>query len=215
MKRLQTIIRGPASSGRIVIFAPVLVCLVAIGAISGPVNDEPEFAPIIERRLDYQDFTLRTPEDTVFSLRDYVSKRRLVIVAYVAGWCKNSNENGHTLKRLYDSYNGAGLGVVVVSEYSDRSEIETHINRIGIDYPVVIETENKRDRRRSAHYKYRNAVGDSRKWGTPFYVIIDARNIEPAGPHGLIARQVHTVSGELVESEARSFIESRLTTGNK
>ncbi|HSE96961.1 MAG TPA: redoxin domain-containing protein [Blastocatellia bacterium] len=215
MKRLQRIIRRLASRSRIAVFAPVLVCFAANGAISAPVEDEPEFAPIIERKLDYQDFTLKTLQDAEFSLRDYVSKRRLVIVAYVAGWCKNSNENGHTLKRLYDSYNSAGLGVIVVSEYSDRLEIQTHINRIGIEYPVVIETENKRDRRKSLHYRYRNSVGDSRKWGTPFYVIIDARNVEPAGPHGLLARQVHTVSGELVESEARSFIESRLNISNK
>ncbi|HWP44719.1 MAG TPA: hypothetical protein VNO14_15835, partial [Blastocatellia bacterium] len=55
------------------------------------------------------------------------------------------------------------------------------------------------------------AVGDSRKWGTPFYVIIERRDLEDAGGRGLIARRVHTVSGEMIESEAQSFIDERLS----
>ena len=64
----------------------------------------------------------------------------MVIVSFIAGWCSNSNRNGHVLKRLYDKYHERGLGAVVVTEYSDADEVRIHINRIGIDYPVVIET---------------------------------------------------------------------------
>jgi hypothetical protein len=53
-------------------------------------------------------------------------------------------------------------------------------------------------------------VGDKRKWGTPFYVILDARDILPAGTGQLLARRVHTVSGEIIESEAEQFLSSRL-----
>jgi glutathione peroxidase-family protein len=177
---------------------------------SATLNDEPEFAPIIERNLDFFDFSMKTPDGRAFNLREYAAGSRLVIVAFVAGWCKNSNENGHVVKRLYDKFKTHGLGVVVVTEYSDRSDVTTHINRIGIDYPVVTETDSQQHRKRSLHYKYRKAVGDKRKWGTPFYVLIDTRKILPDSGQRVLARTVFTVSGELIEQEARSFIEKRL-----
>jgi len=179
-------------------------------ASSAPVNDEPEFAPIIERRLDFFDFSMKSRDGQDFNLREYAAGKRLVVVAFVAGWCKNSNENGQVLKRLYDSFKAHGLGVVVVTEYSDQGEVATHINRIGIDYPVVTETSSKQERKRSVHFKYRKAVGDGRKWGTPFYVFIETRKILPESGPGPLARDIFTISGELIEMEARSFIEKRL-----
>ncbi|HET8676957.1 MAG TPA: redoxin family protein [Blastocatellia bacterium] len=173
-------------------------------------SDEPEPAPIVERQLDFHDLTLRQRDGSKLNLRQYVSGKQVVIVSFIAGWCKNSNENGHVVKRLYDKYGDKGLGVVVVAEYSDEQELEQHINRIGINYPVMIETDNRDARRKSIHFKYRQAVGDKRKWGTPFYVILDARDILPAGASQPLARRVHTVSGEIIESEAEQFISSRL-----
>jgi hypothetical protein len=115
------------------------------------------------------------------------------------------------IKRLYDKYRERGLGVVVVTEYSDAEEVSIHVNRIGIDYPVVTETKSRDDRKGSQHYKYRHAVGDKRKWGTPFYVIIPARDIDPAGTISPLARHVYTVSGEMIEAEAERFIEQQLS----
>jgi len=96
-------------------------------------------------------------------------------------------------------------------EYSDASEIAIHINRIGIDYPVVIETNRQGQRKDSQHYKYRRKIDDKRKWGTPFYVLIDPRDIEAAALSQPLARRVWTVSGEMVETEAETFIENHLS----
>ncbi len=175
-----------------------------------PPSDEPEPAPMVERRLDFQELTLRQRDGRPFNLREYVAGKQVVIVSFVAGWCKNSNENGHVIKRLYDKYKEKGLGVVVVAEYSDEEELLLHINRIGINYPVVIETDKLDARKKSLHYKYRQMVGDKRKWGTPFYVIIDARDVLPARPNDPLARRVLTVSGEIIESEAEQFLSNRL-----
>ncbi|HEX8088060.1 MAG TPA: redoxin family protein [Blastocatellia bacterium] len=189
---------------------------VACGAPSAAApNDTPEPAPIIERKLDFYDFTLKATDGQSFNLRDYAADKRVTVVAYVAGWCPNSNQNGHVIKRLYDKYRGRGLGVVVVAEYSDAEEVRIHVNRIGIDYPVVMETRSRGDRKGSLHYKYRHAAGDKRKWGTPFYVIIPARDIQAAAPRALLASHVYTVSGEIVESEAEKFIEQRLRDDDK
>jgi hypothetical protein len=134
----------------------------------------------------------------------------LIIISYVAGWCSNSNRNGHVLKRLHDKYASRGVGVVIVSEYSTPEDVKTHVARIGIDYPVVVETSKRGDRKKSLHYKYRRAVKDERKWGTPFYVIVEAQDLLPAAEGTPLARRVHTVSGEIIESEAEKFIEQRL-----
>ena len=115
------------------------------------------------------------------------------------------------LKRLHDKYASRGLGVVVVAEYSVAEEVKTHIARIGIDYPVVVETSKRGDRKRSTHYKYRHAVKDERKWGTPFYVFIEAQDLLPGAKDAPLARRIHTVSGEIIEAEAVEFIERRLS----
>lgn len=191
---------------------PLQIATVAAYGTRGSVrpSDTPEPAPIIERKLDFYDFTLKATNGQSFNLRDYAAGKQLTIVAYVAGWCPNSNQNGHVIKRLYDKYRERGLGVVVVTEYSDAEEVRIHVNRIGIDYPVVAETRSRGDRKDSLHYKYRRAVGDRRKWGTPFYVIIPAQDIQAAAPKAPLARHVYTVSGEMVESEGEKFIEQQL-----
>jgi len=195
---------------RAALVASTLLGLQSHGPSLAMFSDEPEPAPIVERRLDIFDFTLKTTGGQALNLREYAQGKRMVIVAYVAGWCPNSNRNGHVLKRIYDQYHDRGLGVVVVMEYSDASEIAMHVNRIGIDYPVVVETSRQGQRKDSQHYKYRRKVDDKRKWGTPFYVLIDAQDIEAAAPNQPLARHVWTVSGEMVEAEADAFVEKHL-----
>src|SRR4051794_15063381 len=89
---------------RAALVASALLCLQPASASSVLFNDEPEPAPIIERKLDIFDFTLKTLDERAFNLRQYAQDKRMIIIAYVAGWCPNSNRNGHVLKRLYDKY---------------------------------------------------------------------------------------------------------------
>lgn len=193
----------------------LIIFIVAATALTGEAfttfGSEPEPAPIVERQLDFYNLNLKQRDGQLFNLREYISGKQVVIVSFVAGWCKNSNENGHVVKRLYDKYGDKGLGVVIVAEYSDKEELTQHINRIGINYPVVIETDDRDARKKSVHYKYRQMVGDKRRWGTPFYVVLEARNILPAGKNEPIARSLHTVSGEIIESEADQFLAARLS----
>ena len=176
---------------------------------------KPDYAPIVERKLDFYDFSYQTVEGGPFDLRDYAQGKTVVIVEYLAGWCPNSNRNGHIVERLWTKYRERGLGLVGVAEYSDAAELRIHIGRIGIDYSFVVETRKRDQRKDSSHYKYRRAAGDKRKWGTPFYVIIDTRDIEPAATKGPLARRVYTVSGELVEAEADQFIRERIADAHR
>lgn len=176
---------------------------------------EAEYAPIIEHTLEFRDFGYRTLEGAPFDLRAYAQGKSVVIVEYFAGWCPNSNRNGHIVERLWNEYRARGLGVVGVAEYSDLDELRIHINRIGVDYPVVVETSKRSQRKDSLHYKYRREVGDRRKWGTPFYVIIDTRDIEGSVTNTPIAHRVYTVSGEMVEAEADQFIRRRIADAKR
>jgi len=178
-------------------------------ALAASTEDKAETASIVERQLDFREFSYKTTDGHVFDLREYVKGKTLVIINYFAGWCPNSNRNGHVIEKIWSAYEDRGLGVVGVAEYSDADELRIHINRIGIDYPVVIETTDRNHRKKSSHYEYRRAVGDKRKWGTPFYVIIDTRDIESSSS-GVLSRRVYTVSGEVAESELETFIQSRL-----
>jgi hypothetical protein len=209
-------------------FMLVLLASVTIAAPPGPSStkaskcqanaiDEvkPDYAPIAERKLDFYDFTYQTIEGAPFDLRDYAQGKRLLIVEYFAGWCPNSNRNGHIVERLWNEYRNRGLGVVGVAEYSDADELRIHIGRIGIDYPVVVETRKRDQRKDSFHYKYRRAVGDKRKWGTPFYVIIDTRDVEDAAPKAPFARHLYTISGEMEESEVNQFIRQRIVDAQR
>jgi hypothetical protein len=174
-------------------------------------HNKPEYAPIVESRLDFYDFNYSTVEGGSFAFREYLKAKKLIIVEYFAGWCENSNRNGHVIQRLWSKYRDRGLGVVGVAEYSDAAELRIHVNRIGIDYPLVVETTKLGKRKDSSHYRYRHAVGDKRKWGTPFYVIIDARDVETSGANGLIARRVYTASGELEEESTDQFLSKALS----
>jgi peroxiredoxin len=178
-------------------------------------KDGAEFAPIVERKIDFYNFAYQTVDGHAFDLRDYAKDKSVVIIAYVAGWCPNSNRNGHIIEKTWSAHRDHGLGIVGVAEYSDPEELRIHINRIGIDYPVVVETKDRNHRKSSSHYSYRHAVGDKRKWGTPFYVIVDARDIEADSQTRLLARRVYTVSGEVEESELERFIHPRLQVARR
>jgi len=206
----------------------LILALLMIAATRAPVGNtieppasvarddaKPDYAPIVERKLDFYDFSYQTVEGGPFDLRDYAQAKTVVIVEYLAGWCPNSNRNGHIVERLWTKYRDRGLGLVGVAEYSDADELRIHIGRIGIDYPFVVETRKRDQRKDSWHYKYRRAAGDKRKWGTPFYVIIDTRDIEPVAPKAPLARRVYTVSGELVEAEADQFIRERIADAHR
>src|SRR5262245_59017100 len=196
----------------------ILIALLSLSmmSIQNPTQNPPppeqdhEFAPIVPSNIDFHDFTYKTLDVKTTNLRQYLEGKRLVIVNYSAGWCKNSNYAGPVVKRLYDKYKDRGLGVIVVMEYSSPEEIQIHVNRFGIDYPVVTESQSRDEREKTTHYKYRTALGDKRKWGTPFFVMVDAKDVVPQVPQLPLAARVYTVTGELTEAEAEKFIEEHL-----
>lgn len=193
-----------------VIFMGTDIARSANSSKQGPDDSEHEYAPIVEQKLDFQDFTLQTPEGGLFNLREYAEGKRVVIVNFSAAWCRNSNMNGPVVQRLYEKYKDRGLGVVFVMEYSNPEEARVHLNRVGVSYPVAFESRSRDEREKTTHFMYRTSVGDKRKWGTPFYAIIDTRDIQQGRAGAPLASRIHTVAGEIIEAEANTFLEARL-----
>src|SRR5262249_27055573 len=78
-------------------------------------HSEPEYAPIVERNLDYYEFKLASIDGGAFDFRAYLQGKSLIVIEYFAGWCPNSNRNGHVIERLWTKYRDKGLGVVGIA----------------------------------------------------------------------------------------------------
>jgi hypothetical protein len=181
----------------------------AVAGIALAQAEEHEYAQITEHQIELHDLTFKSLDGSQLNLRQYAAGKRALIISFNAAWCKNSAYNAPALKRLYDKYKDRGLGMISIMEYSTVDEVRIFINRFGIDCPVAIETKSRDDREKSLHFKYRRLVGDNRKWGTPFHIIIDARHIESA-PNTVLAKKVYIAAGELMEDQTDTFIQMLL-----
>jgi hypothetical protein len=60
------------------------------------------------------------------------------------------------------------------------------------------------------HYQYRRAAGDTRKWGSPWYVFLEVDKLTPGG--SLMAKRLPTVNGELMKDDVEKFIKERVSS---
>jgi thiol-disulfide isomerase/thioredoxin len=167
-----------------------------------------EQAPIIEREIAYQDWTyknIRTGEKV--NLRDFSRGKKLVMVVYYAPWCGNWRFDSPMLKRFHEKYASAGLGIIAVGEYDPIDAMKKNLDEFQIPFPAVYESES-RDRQSTLHYKYRVAVGDTRKWGSPWYIFFDTSQMEKSGD--TLIRKTNVVNGELIETEGDRLIRQKL-----
>ncbi|HEX8852230.1 MAG TPA: hypothetical protein VF754_02025, partial [Pyrinomonadaceae bacterium] len=78
----------------------------------------------------------------------------------------------------------------------------------GAPYAVVVESEEGAAREKTTHYAYRQASGDTRRWGSPFNVFLEPARVNKQGD--LLVEKTHVVGGELIEEEVERFIRERL-----
>jgi len=144
-------------------FALIMTSSTAVRAT----GDGHEYAPLVQQKLKYKDWTLPTlAGDKQVNLREFTRGKKLVIVTYFSPWCPNWRLQQPVLNRLYDKYHTAGLDLVVVNEYGTRAEANNFFdNHGGAKYPIVVESELRTDRDKTAHNELRKrratrAVGD-------------------------------------------------------
>jgi thiol-disulfide isomerase/thioredoxin len=173
-------------------------------------SDGHEWAPLLEQKIDYKDWTFKTLKDgTPVSLRELAKGKKLVMVVYFAPWCGNWKAEAPTVWRLYEKYKAQGFEVVGVSEYGSAEDARKYFEgQGGAPFPVVVESEAGDAKEKTTHYAYRKAIGDPRNWGSPFNVFLEPAKLKPAGE--VLTEKAWVVGGELIEKDVETFIRERL-----
>jgi thiol-disulfide isomerase/thioredoxin len=170
-----------------------------------------EYSPIQEKTINYKDWTYKSlKDDAPVNLREWSKNKKLVLVVYFAPWCPNWRYEAPVIARLYDKYRSQGLEIIGISEYGVRDEVKSFFGEKGAPYLVVTESEAREARDKTSHYTYRQASGDTRKWGSPYNIFLEPMKLMKSGD--VVTEKAWVVNGELVEDEADKFIRSRLST---
>ena len=133
-------------------------------------------------------------------------KTKILLLSYTAEWCKNCNYEAPYLRKLYKQYHDRGLEIVARMEYSEVNKVMDFIQKHGIQYPVIIGSvvpydDRETIRMETFQYLIRNTLNDTRKYGTPFNIIIVDGDIE----------NPYIVIGEMKSDQINKLIEDTLS----
>jgi thiol-disulfide isomerase/thioredoxin len=183
------------------------VLILASGSLRA--QDGHEYAPILEKTVNYKNWTLGDlANNKPTSLRSLMQGKKLVMVVYFAPWCPNWRNEAPVAQRLYEKYKSKGFEIIAVGEYASRDDMRAYFGPGGAPYPVVVGSESRDDRDKTAHFGYRQATGDTRKWGSPWNIFLDPAKCNSTGD--VLTEKAFVVNGELIEAEADKFINDRL-----
>ena len=190
------------------LFALILFAL-ALAPAAAYAQDGHEYSPLVEKNVNYKNWTLNDLKDNKpVDLRTLVQGKKLVMVVYFAPWCANWRNEAPVAARLYEKYKDQGFAVVGVSEYGSRDAVSTFFGPTGSPYTVVSESELREDRDKTAHFGYRQATGDTRKWGSPWNIFLEPVRLSKTGD--VLTEKAWVVNGELIEADVDKFIADRL-----
>jgi hypothetical protein len=168
-----------------------------------------EQSPIVEKDIEYKDWTYKTVQtDTDLNLRKFATGKKLVMVVYFAPWCGNWKHDLPFVKSMYEKYKANGFDVVAVGEYDPVDSMKNHINEFKLPFTVVWESNARTSKQTSLHYGYRKSAGDTRNWGSPWYVFLEGGKVAASGE--VLAKTASIVNGELIQAEAEKFIRTKL-----
>jgi thiol-disulfide isomerase/thioredoxin len=168
-----------------------------------------EQAPMLEKEISYKDWTyksIRTDEDV--NLRDFTKGKKLVMVVYFAPWCPNWKHDAPMLQRFYDKYKANGLDIIAVGLYDPVASMKTSLDMLKITFPAVYESADRGAKQTSKHYEYRRSTGDTRNWGSPWYIFLTPSVMEKKGD--MLTKKTFIINGELIETEGEAFIKKHL-----
>jgi len=84
----------------------------------------------------------------------------------------------------------------------------TNLDTLKVTFPVVYESESRTDRQKTHHYEYRQATGDTRGWGSPWYIMLMPSTIEKKGD--ILTKKTFVINGEMIQTEGEQFIRKHL-----
>lgn len=168
-----------------------------------------EQSPIVEKDITYKNWKYKNVvSDDEVDLRKLAAGKKLVMVVYYAPWCPNWKHDLNFLPKFYDKYKPAGLEIVGVGEYDPVAVMKVNQQFYKIAFPLVVESENRDQREKTLHAEYRKATGDTRKWGSPWYIFIEPENMEKKGD--VLVTKAHVINGEMIQTEGEAFIRQKL-----
>ena len=187
----------------------LIVFALAIAPAATYAQDGHEYSPLVEKTVNYKTWTLKDlKDDHPVDLRSLLQGKKLVMVVYFAPWCPNWRNEAPVAAKLYEKYKDQGFAVIGVSEYGSRDDVRNFFAPTGSPYPVVSESESREDRDKTAHYGYRQATGDTRKWGSPYNVFLEPATLAKSGD--VLTEKAWVVNGELIEADVDKFIADHL-----
>jgi len=130
-----------------------------------------DFKDFVGKSMDGRYVNFHQPKDKGYK------PAKILIMSYIADWCKNCNYEAPYLRDIYKKYNSRGLEIVGRSEYSDVEKMKEVIARHQTPYPVITGSvsaysERQKIRMETFQYLLRTTLGDKRTWGTPFSIIV-------------------------------------------
>lgn len=168
-----------------------------------------EQSPLVEREFTYKNWKYKEVKTgSEVNLRNLAEGKKLVMVVYFAPWCPNWRHDAPLVQRLYDKYKANGLEVVGVGEYDPVGSIRANLDNFKITFPVVYESEARTEREKTLHYEYRKAAGDTRNWGSPWYIFLEPAKLERKGD--VLSRKASVVNGEIIEVEVEKMVREKL-----
>lgn len=185
-----------------------LIASIFILSICGFALAQNEQSPIVEKDFEYKDWTLKNLNGGETNLRQFAKGKKLVMVVYWAPWCPNWSHDAPFVQELHRKYAKDGLGVIGVGQYDPVDKMKKNYEQNKLAFPSVYESTASAERLNTVHYSQRTAAGDTRKWGSPWYVFLDPTTLQPSGE--ILANKVRVVNGELIRPEAEKFIREKL-----
>ncbi|MEQ1765406.1 MAG: TlpA disulfide reductase family protein [Pyrinomonadaceae bacterium] len=187
-------------------YISALILALVFAALAIAQNEQ---SPIAEKPIAYKDWTLKNVKGGgETNLRSFAKGKKLVMVVYWAPWCPNWRHDLAFVQGLHDKYAASGLAIIGVGEYDPVGKMKDHLDQYKLTFPSVYESDNQTARLTSNHYLLRTEAGDKRKWGTPWYVLLDPATLKPSGD--VLTEKTTLVNGELVKADAEKYIREKL-----
>jgi len=186
-----------------------IALLIALFGLSVSAFGQTEQAPIVEKEIAYKDWTYKSIRDgREVNLRDLAKGKKLVAVVYFAPWCNNWKHDAPILERLYQKYKGNGFEIIAVGLYDPVASMKANIETTKVTFPAVYESEAREARQTSTHFAYRQSTGDTRKWGSPWYIFLEPATFQSNGD--VLVTKTSVINGEIIEAEGEKFIRQKL-----
>ena len=168
-----------------------------------------EYSPLVEKTVNYKNWKLPNIKTAAGEdLRTLIAGKKLVMVVYFAPWCGNWKNEAPVALKLYEKYKDQGFLVIGVAEYAALDQIKNFFGEAGPLYPIVVESESRDDKMKTAHYEYRQLTGDTRNWGSPWNIFLEPAKVNAKGD--VLTEKAWVVNGELIEDEVDKFIAEKL-----